>query len=204
MLSVLLLKRNKPVEKFIFTAQQLTSAQQLHTVQDVVFHTGHKESTAQCCRQYRSKEAPPSLCAVVTHHVVQQPGNETNKKHYSFSAQQFDDLYIILKKIVKNVQSNFKKKKRLMPACLATWQFLLLLASERKRGKESQNLLEGFGIVFSMVVFFSHLHHCQGKKLELSMAKWLLAGNCKSQFVHNNIIYRSIYYSYNVSIAFIY
>lgn len=55
---------------------RLTSAQQLHTVEDVVFDTGHEESTAQCRGQYGSEEAPPALCTVVTHHVVQQPEDQ--------------------------------------------------------------------------------------------------------------------------------
>lgn len=57
---------------------RLTSAQQLHAVQDVVFDAGHEESTAQCCGQYGSEEAPPALCTVVTHHVVQQPEEDAN------------------------------------------------------------------------------------------------------------------------------
>lgn len=56
---------------------QLTSAQQLHAVQDVVFDAGHEESTAQCCGQYGSEEAPPALGTVVAHHVVQQPEEDT-------------------------------------------------------------------------------------------------------------------------------
>lgn len=57
---------------------QLTSAQQLHAVQDVVFDAGHEESTAQCRGQYGSEEAPPALRAVVAHHVVQQPEEDAD------------------------------------------------------------------------------------------------------------------------------
>lgn len=64
--------------QYLVAALFLTSAQKLHAVYDVVFNTGHQESTAKSCCQYGCQETPPPLCAIVTHHVVQQPVNTTH------------------------------------------------------------------------------------------------------------------------------
>lgn len=56
----------------------LTSAQQLHAVEDVVLHAGHQISAAQSGAQDVGQQSAPSLRAIITHHIVQQPGNSTH------------------------------------------------------------------------------------------------------------------------------
>ena len=69
--------------EYLVVMSVLTSAQQLHAVYDVIFNTGHQVSTAQSCGQYGCQETPPSLCTVVTHHIVQQPEDTHTHIHVS-------------------------------------------------------------------------------------------------------------------------
>lgn len=71
----------------------LTSAEQLHAVYDVILDAGHQIRTVQSRGQDGCLEPPPTLGAIVTHHIVQQPENTTHTNVRSKTDEKIDCGY---------------------------------------------------------------------------------------------------------------